>query len=279
MKRLGIAILGAVTWTGSATAQTAPPASEQGAAAPVTPAAEPDGPRNFIAVGLAVNPKYPGSKKYSPIPLLAGVVEVAGVEVALAGPELRVDLLGGRSHFAIGPVAAVEFGRKPADGGVARRLNKIGTAASVGGFAAYRLGGNEAGQGQLELGVTALKDVTKVSRGTTVTGEASYVVVRNLRWNLAVDASVVYASGRTLRTYFGVTPTESLRSGLAAYAPGAGIESVGIGANLGYQLSSRWGVLARLGYDDLVGKAAKSPITRAGSRNQLLGGVGLSYRF
>src|SRR3546814_3702144 len=63
-----------------------------------------------------------------------------------------------------------------------------------------------------------------------------------------------------MRSYFGVTAEESLRSGLAAYRPGGGLRDVGAGATLGYRLSRRWGLIARAGANRYLGDAGDSPI-------------------
>ena len=279
MKYLAITCFLGLACASAAQAQSERPSTDQSAAVQILPAAEEGGPHNFVAAGLAIGPKYPGSKTYAPVPLVVADIDIKGIDVSTHGPELRADVLGGRSHFLIGPAIGYDFGRKPSDGGVARKLNKIGGSLRVGEIVGYRFGGNETGQGQVELTATVLQDVSKVDKGATATAAVSYVIYRNTRWNVAADVSGVYATGKSMRTYFGVTPQESLTSGLAAYSPGSGIESVGGGLNIGYQLSRRWGVFTRIGYDDLVGKAGKSPIVKAGSHNQFLGGVGLSFRF
>ncbi|UAK25535.1 MipA/OmpV family protein [Sphingomonas nostoxanthinifaciens] len=238
----------------------------------------PQGPMNFIAVGVGVAPKYPGAKSYSPVPFIAADITGKGVEISMRGPNIRANLLGD-SAFSIGPVAGLNFGRSQSDGGVARNLPKISDEIDLGGYAAYRFGGNERGQGQLELEVTALRDVSHTSNGFTVNGDVSYILLRSFRWSLGADANLTYASSRTLRTYFGITPASALASGLIPYSPTGGVRDVGGGLTAGYQFNRRWGVISRFGYNYLVGDAAKSPIVKAGSRGQLLGGVALSYRF
>lgn len=234
---------------------------------------------NFVAVGLGVAPKFSGSKTYTPIPFVAADVTVKGIELSVRGPDVRADLLGDRSHFSLGPVATLSFGRRPSDGGIARTLDRIGNEVDLGGFVGYHFGGAPNGQGRTDLEITALQDVSNVSKEFTLGGRASYVLLRNRRWNLGVDASATYANAKAVRTYFGVTPREAAVSNLATYSPGAGLRDIGTGLTAGYPITRRWGVVSRLGYTYLVGDAGKSPIVKAGSRSQLLGGIALSYRF
>ena len=77
-----------------------------------------------------------------------------------------------------------------------------------------------------------------------------------------------------------VTPAAAVTSGLPAYDPNGGIQAYGATATFLTQLSPRWGIYTYARYDRLVGEAADSPIVRQlGSRDQLSGGVALSYTF
>jgi MipA family protein len=67
---------------------------------------------------------------------------------------------------------------------------------------------------------------------------------------------------------------------LPVYTPRGGIYGVAATGGLSVQLDSRWGLFGYARYERLVGDAARSPIVRQfGSRDQLSGGIGLSYVF
>ena len=77
-----------------------------------------------------------------------------------------------------------------------------------------------------------------------------------------------------------MNPAAAARTGLAAYTPGGGVHAVGASSTALYQFDPHWGAYAYAKYDRLVGDAARSPIVRTiGSRNQLSGGVALTYTF
>ena len=64
------------------------------------------------------------------------------------------------------------------------------------------------------------------------------------------------------------------------YRPGGGVYGVAAASGVSVQMNSRWGLFGYARYERLVGDAARSPIVRRfGSRNQLSGGIGLSYIF
>jgi len=91
---------------------------------------------------------------------------------------------------------------------------------------------------------------------------------------------VTWADHRYHDAYFSVAPADSAPSGLPAYDAGAGIQAVGVTAGLVTQLTRRWGIYSYAKYDRLAGDAADSPIVRRyGSRDQLSGGIALSYTF
>lgn len=254
--------------------------SGAGGAVPIAPPPEEQGKSftGFVAVGAAALPKFAGSKKYQPLPLIIADLRLVGVSFEIRGPGVRVNLIDQENGFVAGPAIELDFGRESKDGGTARGLDKIGTAVNVGGFVGYRTGGNENGEGQVQVELSVLKDVTE-GKGLTATGEISYAVLRGPRWIASVDANLTYADKKSLRTYFGITPRESLTSGLAAYRPDSGLRDVGVGTTIGYSFTERWGAIGRLGYNRYIGEAGKSPIVKEGSRNEFLVGAGVSYRF
>ena len=100
------------------------------------------------------------------------------------------------------------------------------------------------------------------------------------RYVFSIGPRVLASDGRFQRAYFGVDSAAALASGLPAYRPDGGIYAVAAASGLAYQFSPRFGLFGFAHYERLVGDAAKSPIIRdLGSRNQLSGGIGLSYTF
>lgn len=88
-----------------------------------------------------------------------------------------------------------------------------------------------------------------------------------------------FATSEYMRTYFGVTPAESTRSGLGAYSPGGGIKGAGLEVSGRYELTEQWALVGLAYYERLIGDAAASPIVKAGNENQVTAKLGLSYKF
>jgi MipA family protein len=173
--------------------------------------------------------------------------------------------------FTAGPAANVEWKRKESD--VGAPVGKVKTTIEVGGFAEYQasetirlradvrkgLGGHE--------GLVGSFGVDRIWRD----GD---------RYVFSIGPRVLFSNDRFQRAYFGVNSAAALASGLPAYRPDGGVYAVAAVSGLSYQFSPSWGAFGFARYERLVGDAAKSPIVRdLGSRNQLSGGIGLSYTF
>ena len=86
-----------------------------------------------------------------------------------------------------------------------------------------------------------------------------------------------WASGGYMRSYFGITPSESAASGYSIYEPGAGLRDVRLGTGLRYEFNRSWVAVAYASVQKLVGQAASSPTTQAATQWGVGGGLG--WRF
>lgn len=233
----------------------------------------------FIAVGPGLVPDYDGADQYRVIPFAVGTLRMGDYTLELRGAQARLNLVT-LPGIAAGPVVNIRLKRDDDAGGRVAMLNEIDTAVEAGAFVGLRYGGDANGEGELRLDLTALADVSDAHDGITVNAAVIYALLRRDRCSISVDAQANYGSAKYMRTYFGITPAEAARSGLAAYRPDRSLRDIGAGVTIGYQFNSRWGVLGRASYGYLVSDAADSPIVRdEGSRHQALLGLGLSYRF
>jgi outer membrane scaffolding protein for murein synthesis (MipA/OmpV family) len=109
---------------------------------------------------------------------------------------------------------------------------------------------------------------------------ADYVMRDKDRWLLSIGPRLTFADDRYHQAYFGVAPADAAGSGLPPFEAKGGLQAVGAAALFLRQLSPRWGVYTYGKYDRLTGDAGSSPIVRQlGSRDQLSGGIALSYSF
>jgi outer membrane scaffolding protein for murein synthesis (MipA/OmpV family) len=174
-------------------------------------------------------------------------------------------------NLTVGPAINLEGSRKADD--VGANLPKVGVTVEAGAFAQYSLSEEFRLRAEVRQGIG---------------GHAAWIgnfggdfVERNAdKWLFSVGPRATISGSKYQQAYFGVSPSASLSSGLPAYDADGGLTAVGLASGYLRQFTPRWGVTSYARYDRLVGDAARSPIVRRlGSRNQLHGGVGLTYTF
>lgn len=229
--------------------------------------------RTRVSLGPQVNPAYPGADNLSVNPLV-DVAVARGDDpfpFEAADESFGFPLLKSRG-FAIGPALNFQTGRKRSESHAA--IDEVATTVELGGFAQFWLAKGLRVHAEVRQGVNGHK-------GLVSNAGLDYVARDGDRWLFALGPRVSLSDARYQDAWFWVTPREAAASGLAAYDPGGGgVHAVGANATGLYQLTPRWGLYGFAKYDRLVGDAARSPVVRdLGSRNQLSGGLGLSYTF
>lgn len=90
-------------------------------------------------------------------------------------------------------------------------------------------------------------------------------------------AALTVAGARHLQTYYGVTQSQSLRSGYAVYTPSLGLRDAQVYASVRYELGEHWVLTGGPGLSRVLGPAARSPLTLKKQTWNLSAGAG--YRF
>jgi outer membrane scaffolding protein for murein synthesis (MipA/OmpV family) len=249
----------------AATALTAVPATAQDEG-------ETTGKRTRVFAGPQFWPETPGSKKLVLGPFVDLSRAKPGEDFAFEAPDqsFGFDLVDDKK-FDFGPTASIIRKRKPE--AVGGNLPKVGLTVEAGAFAQAWL-------------TPALRVRAEARKGLGGHGGwvgdvgADYVARQGDDWLFSIGPRVSLGDSKYSRAYFGVAPADVAASGLPAYDPKGGVQSVGVTAGYMRQLTRNWGVAAFARYDRLVGDAADSPVTRAfGSRNQPAFGIALSYTF
>ena len=237
---------------------------------------EPAHAKNLIGPAVRVEPEYEGSDKSrtKPIPILdytSGAFFARSTQGILeTGARYKV-----LNNLSIGAQAAFEPGRKAGDSDFlkSRNFEDIDAGASVGVFA----------EGTYKLGPVPLTGLIRYRQnsdsalGAQVDMQAEAGVFGNQRVRVAVFGRLTYANDKAMQSYFGITPSQSVRSGLPAYEAKAGLRSASFGAKALVTLSQSWSAIIILEAQQLQGKAKDSPIVR--DSNGVKGTIGLAYRF
>lgn len=228
--------------------------------------------RTRVGLGVQLVPAFPGSDSVSPRPLV-DVARTRGTEDyefeapddSFGFPLLR------RGGFAFGPALAIEGSRTAKD--VGAQLPRVGFTVEAGAFGQYSFSKSFRVRAEMRRGLGG-------HRGLVANLGADYIAREGNAWLVSVGPRVTIANGRYHRAYFGVRPEDSVASGLPSFAAKGGLQALGATAGFTRQLTPRWGLYGYAKYDRLVDDAARSPIVRQlGSRDQLSGGLALTYTF
>jgi outer membrane protein len=225
-----------------------------------------------VGLGAQLRPEYIGADKTEVAPLWDLDIARGAKEFEFEANDDHFGIsLIGKDGFSAGPVLAI--GQKRSNKDVGLPLGKVSTTLEAGAFVEAFVTPSVRLRGEVRKGLgghTAL--IASLGADQVWRDGDKYV--------FSVGPRVLFSDGRYQRAYFGVTPAASLATGLPAYRPGGGVHAFAVESNLSYQFSPRWGMFGFARYERLAGDAGRSPIVRVlGSRNQMSGGVGLSYTF
>jgi len=217
--------------------------------------------------GAIIVPKYEGSNEFKvmPVPFISATfldtvrIDPTGANVALyeQGP------------FELSARLGYDMGRKEDDSDHLRGLGDVDMGAIVGAKAAVKFGPAE---------IFAQLDKT-IGGSDGLEGTLGIEVTQPLSQSLMVgaSASVVFADEKYMQAYFGVTPEQSARSGLARYDAGAGLKRADFSISATYMLNPKWMVRGQAGVGILAGDAADSPVVV--DKVQPTGMLLVGYRF
>jgi MipA family protein len=225
-----------------------------------------------LGAGAQTYPKYPGADSYgiNPLPIFGFRREGSPMPFQAPDDSIGFGVLGRDSVFNFGP--AVRFQNKREEDDVGAPVGDVDFTVEAGGFVQVFPGRNLRLRAELRQGIGGHKGlVGDLGADLVVRDEDTYV--------FSIGPRARWGDDDFHEAYFGV-PVAIPASGLAAYDPHSGFYAVGAMAGLTYKLGRNWGVRSYVGYDRLIGDAARSPIVRAfGSRDQFSGGAGLFLEF
>lgn len=227
-----------------------------------------------LGLELRVLPHYQGSEVYGvyPFPLLD--VRAAGTPPRFHAPRDGIGYaLYDTEMIKAGPVLQVELGRHVKHDPALSGLGNVGMTAELGGFVDFWPTHWLRARVELRQGFGGHHGV--------VSDETIDVVLPvTPQWTLSGGPRMTIASREANEPYFNINPTQSGASGLPVYDAGAGIRSIGAGAQARYQWNSRWASHGFIEYTRLVGGVGGSPVvTERGAPDQAMVGFGTTYSF
>lgn len=260
---------------------------------PSTVEADTGGDRVTIGVGVATVPDYEGADSNDIIPGAIAVGTVGGFDFFTRGTQLYVDLVpdpaGPGTKFELGPIAAVRLQRnslKNIDDARVRGLGKIDTAYELGAFAGVsRTGVITSDFDTLTARVGFVHDLGDAHGSYVVTPQINYTTPLSVRNLVSFGVSGDYVGKGYGRTYFGVTPGQTVASTLRTYTIGdSGWKSYSLSAfalqSLSGDLRRGLGIGAGVLYTGYLGRYKRSPLVRdIGDSSTWTIAAGLTYTF
>jgi outer membrane protein len=236
-----------------------------------------------LGIGPGLYPDFEGSRHSSihVVPVISlryrDMVEVINNEIRITAfnklfaPSANSEKPGGSLRF--GPLISINFGRSEDDSRDLRGMGDVGTSFELGAFVSYLLPDDR-------FRMRLRQDVAGGHQGATLQFDYTRTFIRGPRLSLSGTLGLDGASAAYMRSFFGVNPTQSVRSGLPGYRPGTGLKDANAGIYGSYAISDNWTVFANVGYERLIGTAADSPLIKLrGSANNVSATTFLVYGF
>lgn len=232
------------------------------------------------AMGFAT-PEYEGSDHYKVRPF-PDIEITYDNRFFLSRQGLGVNLVA-TDTLTLGAAIAYDGGRKSTKDDALTGYRSVGNTALGHLFAEYRI---DRWMLSVDMNTDLLGDGHK---GTTVSVGTTYMFNPVGRTILLFGPNLTWASDDYMHSYFSTTPDRFAAVGPAALArfgsrtgfkAEAGFKDAGLTGILIHPLDDNWSVTGFGAYSRLLGDAADSPFVKDnGSRNQFMGGLGLSYTF
>ena len=233
----------------------------------------------YGSVGVATLPDYDGSKSYEMLPYLEARLNYANYYARFDGGELRFNILNDDT-FHVGPLVGFRRGRGSVESAQVGRLAHFDDTVTAGGFVEWEHVAGDPRWGE-SLTVSAGDAVNGAPSGweATLRAEARMPVEAiNPGFIVSVEADTSWSSHSYLETYFGISPSKSLASGLPAFSPSSGLSQWGVAFCVDQFLSRHWSVGLRTHYGRLINDAEDSPVTsKVGSPDQYFLGAVVGY--
>ncbi len=229
-----------------------------------------------IGGGIGVAPDYEGSDDYELVPLPAGEAYFDnGMYIELMGFNLRANLILERwvSWLKAGPVYNYRPERDDVDNSQVDDLNDVSDANELGVFVKFEYNNWFAN-------IDYLMDMGDAHDGEIAELSGGYNWLFSDAWTFNFGVFTTWADSDYHEAYFGVTPAESVRTGLDTYDPDDGIKDVGVNLGANWKFAQNWNLRGLLQIKQLVGDADDdSPVVDEGDETQFFTGLMVLYSF
>ena len=240
-------------------------------------------PGGSVALGVAGVPDYEGSNDFEALPVLISrytwasgqYLHIGGTADAGRAAQIKANLMPeSRSPtWQMGPVLQYRLGRDSVKDNQADNMKDIDDAVELGFFV-----GEE--RGPMYVGFNFVTDVSDKHEGFVAELAGTYTNKVSDRLQVMLGAGLAFANSDYMETYFGITPADSVKSGLPVYTPDDAVKDIGFSISTRYTPGANWGIMGFIKYNALLGDAKDSPLVDdEGSYNQPIAGAAITYTY
>ncbi|RKT22007.1 outer membrane scaffolding protein for murein synthesis (MipA/OmpV family) [Paraburkholderia sp. RAU2J] len=262
---------------GSASAQTPSPLGEwqYSAGIPLQKMYQPNIPDWQVRVGLATSfqPRFEGSARYHVVAGPSIDVRYKDLFFLSSGEGFGVNVAQGE-NWRVSLAAVYDLGRRERDD--PQELNGLGNINFAPGL---KLAGEYVVSKDFPLVLRA--DIRRYFGGSNgwIGDLGAYMPMpgssKTFFWFAGPNVS--FADSTYMNSWFGVNQQQAANSQFSQYHASAGVKSVGFGVSAVWLFNKHWFATADGAFQQLVGSAGNSPITR--SRANGVADISINYRF
>lgn len=232
----------------------------------------PEGTRFTVGLGPRLGPDYFGSDEYEVEPDLVFLVRLGDV-LTLSNDGAELNILG-LKDFQFGPVVRTTGGRSESSNAALEGLGRIRRSLDLGVYA--RVNVNDYFTARLRY----YHAVIRSGNGGVFDLTLSRLLYRKDNLSVALGVRGSWAQSNRAGQFFGISPEQSLDSGLPEYSPGASFQDIRVNLGARWEFSDQWALNGFVRYSRLLDDIADSPIVDPlGSPNQFTIGSSVTYNF
>jgi len=237
----------------------------------------------FVGLGAIYAPDYEGGDDYEANIAPFGryswennrYISLGGTSGTEKAGRLKANVISKDQSniWEFGPLLQYRLERDDLDNSKVDKLKGTDAATEFGAFVGLN-------SGPWQATLTVATDVSSEHDGTLVYLNGGYKIPVNNKFTMQLGASLTWASDDFMEEYFGVTGSESAKTGLSKYQASSGFKDVGFGVTGHYMFNKAWGLLGNVGYTRMLNDAEDSPIVDdVGDENQYEAILAVAYFF
>ncbi|HEY6834315.1 MAG TPA: MipA/OmpV family protein [Pseudolabrys sp.] len=219
-------------------------------------------------------PEFEGGSRYSGIAIPRFNIRQAGTPEHFYSPRqgFGVGIID-TGNFRFGPVFKLRLPRNEGDDYALHGLGNVDWTLEAGVFGEYWPTQWLRTRAEVRQGIGGHHGIV-----SDLMADVVVPVTQQLR--LSGGPRLSLATAEAEQPYFGITPEQSINSGLPVYNARGGIHSWGAGAQAHYQWTPQWATYTFVEYQRLEDGAADSPLViQRGTPDQVQVGLGATYEF